>query len=257
MTSHLEQITSQERRETWLSSFDPRTRLLTAIALSVLLALSMNFPVFYFSLIAGLILWTSSELKSSILLKRVLILNFFILVLFVTVPWNVHGIKLFSVCGFGYSKVGFLKCIAIALRSNAILLVCSALLAGIDPVTLGHALRQLYVPKKLAVLLLLTVRYLEVLSRESSQLRNAMRARAFRLKNRLHCYRSIASFAGMLLVKSYDRSERVMQAMKCRGFRGEFHLAKTFSFKFRDWVFLGVAALLAIAEIAAEIWRLP
>ena len=45
-----------------------------------------------------------------------------------------------------------------------------------------------------------------------------------------HSYRTFGYLVGMLLVRSFDRSERVLAAMKCRGFRGQYWLLDHFSF---------------------------
>ena len=38
-----------------------------------------------------------------------------------------------------------------------------------------------------------------------------------------------AYLVGMLLVRSYDRAERIHKAMLCRGFRGKYHTLSQFS----------------------------
>ena len=39
----------------------------------------------------------------------------------------------------------------------------------------------------------------------------------------MHTYRTYAYLLGMLFVRASERSARVHQAMKCRGFDGRFH----------------------------------
>ena len=57
---------------------------------------------------------------------------------------------------------------------------------------------------------------------------------------------------GMLLVRGYDRSERIMAAMKCRGFQGRFYLLDHFSFQSRDLYFSLASVLLLLTMLAAE-----
>ena len=57
-----------------------------------------------------------------------------------------------------------------------------------------------------------------------------------------HTYGSYAFMLAMLLVRSLERSERIMAAMKCRGFRGTFWLLDHFVFTRRDAVFAVVVA---------------
>jgi cobalt/nickel transport system permease protein len=69
-----------------------------------------------------------------------------------------------------------------------------------------------------------------------------MKTRGFRPRLSSHTYRTIGYLVGMLLVRSLDRSERVMAAMKCRGFRGQFYLLDHFAFSRWDIWFSVVAA---------------
>ncbi len=111
---------------------------------------------------------------------------------------------------------------------------------------LGHALGRLGVPWKLVYLLFFTVRYVDVLNREQHRLRAAMRMRAFRPRNNLHTYRTYGYLVGMILVRSLDRAERIVAAMKCRGFRGRFPGIDRPSLTAADaWLAFVAAAVLA------------
>jgi len=140
--------------------------------------------------------------------------------------------------------------LVIGLKANAIVLSVVVLLAGLDSVTLGHALGHLKMPQKLIHLLLFTVRYLDVLDREFVRLRAAMKVRGFRPRVNWHTYRTIGHLIGMLLVRSLDRSERVVAAMKCRGFRGRFYLLDHFAFSARDIAFTALV-LASVSLLAA------
>lgn len=83
----------------------------------------------------------------------------------------------------------------------------------------GHALR---IPGVLVQLGLLTYRYLFVIAAELRRLRVALRVRGYRNQATRHGYRTVGHVAGTLLVRSVERSERVSQAMRCRGFDGRF-----------------------------------
>jgi cobalt/nickel transport system permease protein len=135
-----------------------------------------------------------------------------------------------------------------AMKANGIVLATTALVSTIDASAFGHALVHLRCPPRLAHLLLFTVRYMETLHAEAVRLRRAMRARAFRPRMTAHAYRSLAALVGILLVRSLDRSERVLAAMKCRGFRGEFFVLRHFHWRASDSAF-SVAAAAAIAGL--------
>ena len=141
----------------------------------------------------------------------------------------------------------------IALKGNALVLGLLALLGTMDAVTLGHALGHLRVPHKLALLLLFTVRYLDVLQREYRRLRASMKVRGFRPRMNRHTYRAYGYLIGMLLVRSFDRSERIVAAMKCRGFRGHFYLLNHFCYSRRDLPFC-LAGILLLVLLALVNW---
>ena len=66
-----------------------------------------------------------------------------------------------------------------------------------------------------------------------------------------HTYRAYGYLVGMLLVRSLDRSERIVAAMKCRGFRGRFYLLDHFAYSLHDLGFAvtGVALLLLLGLV--------
>jgi cobalt/nickel transport system permease protein len=95
----------------------------------------------------------------------------------------------------------------------------------------GHALR---LPGLLVQLGLLAYRYLFVIAAELRRLRVALRVRGFHNQATRHGYRTVGHVAGTLLVRSLERSERVGQAMHCRGFDGQFRSLTQFHAQPRD-----------------------
>ena len=109
-----------------------------------------------------------------------------------------------------------------------------------------HALRHLYVPEKLVNLFFFSFRYIHVIQEEYVRLSNALKIRCFRPKSNVHTYKTYAYLLGMLLLRSYDRSCRVYQAMLCRGFRGEFWMLDHFQIRKSDLIFGGVIVLFVL-----------
>ena len=91
---------------------------------------------------------------------------------------------------------------------------------------------------------------------EFRRLVQAMKIRGFQPRTNLHTYRSYAYLAAMLLVRSYDRADRVFQAMLCRGFHGTFYSLRIFSWQRRDWWFLGTS-MPALAVLLYLEWQSP
>ena len=225
---------------------DPRLRILGAVALCIPMAVVQSIPALTVGVASGLALVIAARLSWRGLLRRLVVVNFFVLALWIVLPLASGGEAVAHVGGVALSRAGVVKALTITLKANGIFLTCLALLATIDPISLGHALHHLRVPDKLTHVLFFTVRYLDVLEQEAVRLRNAMRVRCFKPRVNRHSYRAFGHLAGMLLVNSYDRSERILAAMKCRGFRGHFYVLRHFTLSRRDAVFaVSVAGILA------------
>jgi len=99
------------------------------------------------------------------------------------------------------------------------------------------ALHYLYVPNKLVHIFFFSYRYIHVINLEYLRLTNAVKVRCFIPRNNLHTYKSFAYLIGMLILKSYERSRRIYNAMLCRGFKGKFYILERCEFYALDWFF--------------------
>jgi cobalt/nickel transport system permease protein len=240
------------RADAYLGRVDPRLRILVAAACSVLLAAAQQFATIALGLAVAALALPLSGLSPATVLRRLLPLGVLMLLLAMILPITTHGTPLVQLGWLAFSQEGLLLAAAIALKGIAIVLALLVLLGTLDATTLGHALRHLRVPDKLAHLLLFTVRYLDVLHRESQRLRAAMKVRGFRPRISRHTYRAYGYLVGMLLVRSFDRAERIAAAMKCRGFRGRFYLLDHFAFSRQDVPFAAVSLALMVGLILLE-----
>ena len=103
-------------------------------------------------------------------------------------------------------------------------LMASFLLMATTPIdALCAALRMLHVPGMLVTLLLLTYRYVGVMTEEVAVMTEAYSLRAPGQKG-IH-FTAWGSFLGQLLLRSMDRAEELYASMQLRGFHGEFHYA--------------------------------
>jgi cobalt/nickel transport system permease protein len=115
------------------------------------------------------------------------------------------------------------------------------------------AARAIGTPRVVVLLLLLTLRYVFVLIEEFARLRIALRVRGFRNRASLHSYRTIGQAAGTLLLRSHERSERVAQAMKCRGFDGEYRTLADFKTRVGDVFGFAIIAVFAAGLLVWDV----
>jgi cobalt/nickel transport system permease protein len=225
----------------YLGQVDPRARIAAVVILALVVAVAKGMPAIILALAVSVGLVVMARISLHDLLHRLLPLEFLLVLLMIVIPWP------------DYNRKGFMLATTIALKANATVLAVVALIGTMDAVTLGHALAHFHVPQKLTQLLLFMVRYFDVLGREYVRLRAAMRVRCFRPALSWHTYRTFGYLVGMLLVRSFDRSERVLAAMKCRGFRGHYYLLDHFAWvPRRDGPFYAAIVLLAAGILGLE-----
>ncbi len=230
-----------------LGRLDPRAKLLVVFAYSLLMALTSVplVPVLGVLLGLGLVIW--ARLGWRLFLGRVVAVNFFTAFLWLFLPWQLSLEA--GDLSLAYHAQGLSLALLITLKANAIFLALLALL-GSSPVSdIFHALAHLKVPAKLVTMFLLFYRYLHVMRQEYLRLHQAMQVRCFQPRSNLHTYRTYAQLTGILLVRSLDRSERVYQAMLCRGFSGTFWVLDHFVWRRADTGFclLAGAVILVLA----------
>jgi cobalt/nickel transport system permease protein len=240
--------------ESFVHGLDPRVKIVVAILFSVVVAISSRFLALLPALALSLFLIVLTGLPARTLCYRLLLVNGLIIFLWLLLPFTFHGETLFTIGPLAVTKEGVLYASRITLKCNAILLAMIALLATMPVFTLGHAMSRLYFPDKIIHLFLFTYRYIHVIFREYQKLINAMRIRGFIPQTNLHTYRSYAYLVGMLLVKSYDRAERVHKAMLCRGFSGKYYTLTRFSTNIGDILYLSLM-LAAILGLVVLQWR--
>lgn len=232
---------------------DPRLRIaITAIA-ACLIAAVHSPAALGIAAAATLAAVYVSGIRLTAFLARLVPLNCVMLLLAFTLPLTTAGERVAAWGPLVFAREGFALAALVAVKGNLIVLLTTALVGSIDETTFGHALSHLRVPDKLAHLTLFTVRYLDVLHQEYGRLRAAMKVRGFRARFSRHTWRSLGYLAGMLLVRSFERADRVTQAMKCRGFRGHFYLLDHFALTARD-IPLALSAVAALGGMIAAEW---
>jgi len=132
------------------------------------------------------------------------------------------------------SQTGTERLLTLTAKLGAMISLMLVLLATAPLHDTFKAAHALHIPRVLTHLVTLTYRYVFLLMEEFARLRVALRVRGFRNQVNVHSYRTIGQVAGTLLVRSHERSDRVAQAMRCRGFDGNFRSLHDFTTTWHD-----------------------
>lgn len=231
--------------DSFLHKLDPRVKIIVVLLFSVIVAITDKYISLLGALLFAIGVVIIAKLKTREVISRLLVVNSFIFLLWLMLPFTFPGEKIYTLGSLGISREGIKYAFLITVKSNSIILTGIALLSTSSIFNLVHALRHLYLPDKLIQLFFFTYRYIHTIYSEYVKLNNAIKIRGFKPQTNLHTYKTYSYLVGMMLVRSYDRSNRVYNAMLCRGFKGKFWTLNHFIFKKLDFV-LGIIMISCI-----------
>lgn len=249
----LSQTSARAQRDAaFIDALDPRTRLVGAAVLVATIVSLHTFTARFAALGLAVLLVACARVEPRIVARRLAHVEGFMILLLIMLPLTVPGQPLASLGPLSISDRGVERAFAIVLAVNAAALCVLALVGTLEPIRLGRALAALGVSERFVRLFMFLVRYHGIFGVEIRRQFESMRARGFRASVRRHAFRSYGNLAGMILVRSIERAERVDEAMRCRGFSGRFPLQRAQPMTFADARFAGAAACAAVAVILLD-----
>jgi cobalt/nickel transport system permease protein len=254
-------LAGPEGGNTLLHRWDVRCKLVTILGYSFMLtALTRPQPAVAAIGVSLLALIVSRASPAKVLIRLLAISGFltmFLVVMPLTVPERPGDtlLVLNRVEWLGFNLRGLTLAATIAAKAVAIALLMEPLLATAPlPMTL-HGLSRLGAPEMVGQMVLLSHRYLHVFRHEARRMADGMQVRGFRKRTDLMTLKAVANFLGMLFVRSFERTERVFDAMRARGYQGRFPVPAEPRLRPGDLLF---SAVWLLAGVTLLVWdRLP
>jgi cobalt/nickel transport system permease protein len=222
---------------TWFGRMDPRAKLVGVLIFVVVTALLTRTDLLLVSGAIALVFAGASMVSPRRLVKAYLMALPFILMASV------------SVFLFGGIERGF----DMWLRVSASVLALQVLALGTETFDLFSGLRRLKLPAVLTTLTMLTYRYLLLFMDEYDRMKIARKARGFSGGRSLldrYGFRVLSDTAGMLLVRSVSRADRIYEALTARGFNEDMSYWRRSALALSDASFL-VALIAASGTLLA------
>lgn len=193
------------RRSTWLHRLPPGLKLGSALALLVFIVLLPRkpHPLYLVPAFLVLALWLGCRMPAPYALRRLLVVEFFIV-----------GIVLLSVM----NPAAWPLLLSVLAKSNLCALTMLVLTWTTPFQEILVQLRWLRLPTVILTTLALMYRYLPVLAEESRRMQRARASRTFARRRRF-AWHSLANLIGRLFVRTADRAERIYLAMCARGWK--------------------------------------
>ncbi len=210
-------------------------------------------------ILVTIILYNLSNLPLSFLLSRLRYPGFFILAVILFLPF-VAGKTIILQWGiFTIKKEGCLAVIKIVTRFICILTVSLVLFGTAPFLKTIKSMRLLGLSAIIIDMMLLSYRYLEELGEMLTTMQRAIKLRGFQ-NNHINKrnLQIVADLTGSLLVRSYDKSQRVYQAMILRGYssNNNGHLLKIKDGKIDkiSWLSSMIIIFISLGLFIAEIY---
>lgn len=151
---------------------------------------------------------------------------------------------------------GIIRFLSILIRSWLSVQLALLLVATTQFPSLIHAFEHLMIPRVITTIIAFLYRYLFVLTDEAHRMMRAREARSATIPgmkrggNLIWRIRIVGNMAGQLFLRSYDRSDRIYQAMLSRGYAGYMRTLKPHDMEKLDWMTLLMGiSLFAIVQM--------
>jgi cobalt/nickel transport system permease protein len=151
------------------------------------------------------------------------------------------------------TDAGMLRFVSILIRSWLSVQAAILLVAVTTFPDLIHALEHLHMPKILTTVIAFLYRYLFVLTDEVLRLLRARQSRSAAAPNQraggsLTWRAKVAgNMTGQLFLRSYERSDRIYNAMLARGYQGQIRTLHPHTLTRRDWLIGALVILLILS----------
>lgn len=199
----------------------PRTRILCALLIVFAIVLTPNGHWLTWAIygMAGLCLLMLSQITLPVLLKRMLVESAFISVVLLGTLFRSGGQVVWHWGALQITTVGLTILGSVTFKALLSLLFLNVLTLTTSIPALLNALIDLRTPPLLVAILASMYRYLGILVEEFTCMRRAAISRNL-LSNPRHQRLIVGSMFGSLFIRTYERGERVHQAMLSRGYQG-------------------------------------
>jgi cobalt/nickel transport system permease protein len=253
---HFHVVDAYQETGSLLHRIDARVKVIMTFAMILLIALTPMgafgaYVGFFAIVMAGALI---ARVDPLIVLKRSLITLPFAgaaISLIFTIPGPSLGTV--PLLGWSISATGLIRFASIMFKSFVSVQVAILMMQTTHFTDMLWALGALRIPRVLVAIISFMYRYLFVLADEALRLTRARDSRSATIGGGPNASRSIAFRAtttgrmiGNLFLRSYDRSERVYQAMVSRGYRGEIRQLDTPPLVVHDIVVGAIPLLLGL-----------
>ncbi|MGK7942914.1 MAG: cobalt ECF transporter T component CbiQ, partial [Microcystaceae cyanobacterium] len=244
-----------------IHQWEQRSKLIALGGLIIAFAFVQKLILVPAMVLMTILLYVLSRLPFNFWLTRLRYPGLFIIAVVFFLPFASGETVIFQWGMFSLKQEGVDAVILITSRFLSILTVTLVLLGTAPFLNTIKALRSLGLPWIMIDMMLLTYRYLEEFGDMLQQMQRSIHLKGFRLRKlNKRNLRIVAQLMGTLIIRSYERSQRVYQAMILRGYSYAHHISPKFNFAIalkedhHSMIASGVTLMGSIALILLELF---
>jgi cobalt/nickel transport system permease protein len=252
------------KRDGLLQSLDPRTKLISILAVIFATSLIGDLDVLIFIYTLTLIFAYLSKIEVWFFIKRVwLFIPIFAGIITLPMIFNIFlpGQCVFQVAYLGpgahlgpfslpsnicITKEGISMAVIFTMRVATCVSAVVLLFITTPQQVLFKSLRTIGVPRLYVLTLEMAYRYIFLLMDMVREMYVAKRARTIRSRSMFEEQKWVGGRMGYTLIRSIDMSEKVHKAMMSRGYNGDVKVMQQFQMQNRDYVAAAAAISLSI-----------
>ncbi len=240
--------------ESILNHWDPRLKILSMGIFIFCVALLESIPVAILGFIFAFFFLYLSKLPLRFVRGGIAFVLIFLVPLLLIMPLSYPGQAAFYVIGIPFAWEGLRIACIIIIKAVSVVITAYCVFGSSRFDVSMIALQHLKVPKMLVQMLLFTYRYIFVFIAEMRRMDIAMRSRGFVKGFNLTTLTLMGNFVGTLLVRSFERTERVYKAMLSKGYNGDYPTLVEFNALPRDFLKALIVVLLTVLLVSIDVF---
>ena len=223
-TTHSHHLSLHSKSQ--LHEWSPQLKILATLLIVISIAFSKiinPFQIISHAVIVFLIIRFSNIPLKTYLKRLTLDIPFILFALFLPFLSSGNNDMVFTLFTFEIYRTGLLEMFAILFKATAGLSMGIVLTATTTNIELIYGLQKLKVPPIIIAIMSFSIRYIDVFIDEFKRVKISMQSRGY-IEKGIKTLLPIAYASGAMLIRGYERGERVYLSMISRGFTGVIEL---------------------------------
>ncbi len=233
--------------------WDPRVKLVALMVFIFATALLKTLPMVLTAFIIAAVILLLSRIPLGFVAHTVKWIVLFLLPFFIILPVTYPGTATLHFLGIPFAMEGVRLALLVVVKSLVIVMTAVTIFGSVRFDIAMIALQHLKCPSIIVQMLLFTYRYIFLFMAEMERMDIAMKARGFIKGPNLYTLKVMGEFVGTLLIRSFERTERIYKAMLSKGYQGELHTLVEFNAGPKDFVKAVLVIVLAVALLSIDL----